>query len=166
MSIDVGSACIDRSTYQLGGFTVVAKENPANASGTIDHLCIWLSAFSSGNFDFASFADEGSNVLSTNGVAQGLTCAVGQNEFNAPGDFTAFDINSGEYLGYYTQASDNRVEKTTSGSGLWRYDGADQIPCSSVTFAVQADRACSIYATGTETGGEPTFGPRLMAFMI
>ena len=39
-NIDVGSACIERAGT-ITGNTVVDRNNPANATGTIDYLCTY-----------------------------------------------------------------------------------------------------------------------------
>jgi hypothetical protein len=149
MAIDVGAACIDRSSFYATIWTIVGAENPANANGTIDYVCMWFYADPS-NFEVASFVDEGSNVLSTNGTIALPDRGVGQQEYNAPGDFTAFNINSGEHIGFRMSAGS--FERDLSGSGYWGGAG-DLIPCSSVSFTWYANRTISLYATGTEAGG-------------
>lgn len=170
MAIDVGPSCIDRGSASSSGFTHVLNDNPANATGTIDYICAYI-VNGGTNFEVASFADEGSNTLSTNGVSGdlGATSNATKEEWNAPGDFTAFSINSGEYLGFYS--SDATVEMDSSGGGgMWYDTRGDYIPCSSHTFeGFVSDYAISCYATGTEAGGAgaPTgalYGPLVGPF--
>jgi len=154
MAIDVGASCSDRGNY-WSNYTAIGDENPANATGTIDYICTWI-AGATNNFEVASFVHEGSNVLSTNGVSGNLgALGSGQHEFNAPGDFTAFNIFFGEHIGFYhgTPAGIG-VEKDFSGVGGYWYTASDQIPCSSATFSYSSSRTQSLYATGTEAGGE------------
>lgn len=159
MSIDVGAPCIDRSSG-LGDYTLVGIDNPANASGTIDYICIYaLSTMSS--IEVASFIDEGSNVLSTNGVVALVNSSVGENTYNAPGDFTAFNISAGEYIGIKYIGS---IEVATSGGGGVWYKAGDNIPASSVTFSWIANYIFSLYATGTEAAPPPTFIPQITMF--
>ena len=155
MAITLGSACLDRAGSSGTTNTFVVKENPASEAGSINVINIWAKV-DGGNMtgiDVASFTDEGSNVLSTNGVASNIgTATAGEcTTFNAPGDFTAFAIASGEYLGVTYDAG--RLEYDTGGSGVWDTT-ADDIPASSVTFgALLTDRDYSIGGTATEAGG-------------
>lgn len=147
MAIDVGAACINRTAGSGDGYTHIGIENPANATGTIDYVCVYVYANITA-LEIASFVDEGSNVLSTNddwGISPNPI--AGENIYNAPGDFTAFNINAGEYIGAHCSAG--TWERSNDGSGYW-YVASDQIPCSSVTFLWAAERTQSVYATGTE----------------
>lgn len=153
MAIDVGPACNVYTANYPQAITRIVKDNPANATGTIDYICIYCGGVAMENVEVASFADEGSNVLSTNGVSGNLGTLLTdqQNIFNAPGDFTAFNINSDEYIGCYHSSSSGAIRGDQSGAGLW-YKTGDQIPASSVTFTWAANYRVSIYATGTEVG--------------
>jgi len=151
--IDVGEGCIDRSATRSPAPTYVAMGNPANATGTIDTVSVWANT-NMGGIEYASFVDEGSNVLSTNGDTNGsnLTATAGEcTEHTSPGHFSAFNINSGEYIGVYWASG--ALDRGTGGSGIWWITG-DNIPASSVTFAPGVGgEVCSLYATGTEAGG-------------
>ena len=145
--IDVGPSAESRGGA-LSDFTMVNKENSANATGTLDHLEVYISFADGGDIvDFASFIDEGSNVLSTNGVIQGLTVTSGLNIYDAPGHFVAFAISTGEYLGTYSDATVDR--DTSGGSGMWYTASVDSIPASSVTFSSIDNWTISSYAEGT-----------------
>lgn len=151
MAIDVGTAAEDRGSYSVLGTTRVLTDNPANDTGTINHIDVWFNTGgATGDCDFASFTDEGSDTLSTNGVAQTITIATGDNNFDAPGDFTAFNISTGEYIGIYGP-SDVRLELDSGSGDVTYYKSSDQIPCSSVEFTSTVVRAYSLYATGTES---------------
>lgn len=168
MAIDVGSACVVGDNGQSDGYTRIDKNNPANATGTIDSICIYAQNSMSG-IEYAAFTDEGSNIFSTNGDTNGsaLTATGGQQTYHtaAGNDFTAFAIATGEYLGHYFTVG--RLEMDVSGIGQW-YVVGDDIPASSVTFTFVATRSLSVYGTGTESGGAiaptgvfygPLYGP-------
>ncbi len=159
MAIDVGAACSDRSDI-LGNYTAIGIDNPANATGTIDYICIFATNMQMSNVEVASFIDEGSNILSTNGVVSLANPSVGENIYNAPGDFTAFNISVGEYIGIvgrYLEAT------ATGGGGMW-YKTGDNIPASSVTFSWIDGWALSLYATGTESAPPSIFIPQIIMF--
>ncbi|MBU0846783.1 hypothetical protein KKH23_06290, partial [Patescibacteria group bacterium] len=151
MAIDVGPSCTERSGDSWpNNYTVAAKSNPANATGTIDYVCMWWNSTTSG-VEVASFTDEGSDVLSTNGTASLPNRATeGEQEYDAPGDFTAFNITLDDYIGgVWTGGSLGRE----SGTPAVYYKSGDYIPCDSESFG-SVNYVLSIYATGTEGGGE------------
>ena len=150
--IDVG---VKETVNASGALTIVSVGNPANDTGTIDHIEVQFFG-SAGTADFASFSASGNN-LTTNGTALAVSVtAPGVNTLDAPGDFTAFNINTGEYIGNYG-ASPVVSMYASSGSvaGMW-YVSGDQIPCSNVTFTLLTSYACYIYGTGATGGGAAT----------
>lgn len=153
MAIDVGSACSARANYLGGQTTVIDRNNPANATGTIDSVCVY--AYSDpqqlNSPEFASFIDEGSNTFSTRGNVSVADQTSNPQTYTAPGDFTVFDINNGDYIGLTFVSGIIEVTEG-SGDGFWTTIVSDNIPASSVTFAFTDLREISIYATGTESG--------------
>jgi len=153
--IDVGSAATDRgSSADTLGYTTIATENPANASGTIDHIEIFMNSATSAVIDVAAFEQVDTNTFTSRGSSGNLNVVAGLNTFNAPGDFTAFDIEAGDYIGFYGSGTANRIEQDTSGDGKW-YSYADRIPCTNQLFTAVASRTISLYAEGTISGGPP-----------
>lgn len=161
-AIDVGSACADGAGSKSLDATVVDNNNAANATGTIDSVCIFANA-DIDELEFASFVHEGGNVLSTNGDTNGsnLTCTVAESPktFTAPGDFSAFAVDIGDFIGCHGGVTPptGRIEvDTTGGGGYWYVNTSDEIPCSSVTFTLLGSRRLALYATGTEAAaGNP-----------
>ncbi len=159
MAIDVGGACTDRTGAIGATYTLVDQDNPANASGTIDTICVCANTDMSG-MEFAAFADEGGNTLSTNGDTNGsnlsalaASCEPGTTFTSAGSDFTAFAVAIGEYMGMYWTGGN--VERSTSGNvGLWHTQNVDNIPAASVGFdgPVGGD-GMSVYGTGVEGNG-------------
>lgn len=153
MAIDVGVGCNNLSHSVSNGFTRVAVNNPANATGTIDSVCVWANSNMTG-IEYASFIDEGGNVLSTNGDTNGsnLAAAAGQQTTHtAPGDFSAFAISSGEHIGiWWTGGALDR--DITASSPAW-LDGGDQVPCISSQFTYEENRELALYAVGAEVAG-------------
>ena len=158
MAIDVGSTCQERASTTNDEWTVIVSENPANATGTIDTVCVHSRVgYGMSGIEYASFADEGSNVLSSNGDTNGSNLSAnGQVTHTAAGDdFVAFAINVDEYIGVYWAAG--RLRATSSGeAGIWGKSGTDWVPATSQTFSWSAGYTESVYATGTEAGGGST----------
>jgi len=158
--IDVGTDASDRgSSSDRAGYTTIATENPANASGTINHIEIFINGTPSGVIDVASFEQVSTNTFTSRGSSGDLSVVTGLNIFNAPADFTAFDINAGDYIGFFANATAMRIEMDTSGNGYW-YSYADRIPCTNQLFSVTADRTISLYATGSTGEAPPAVGVR------
>lgn len=155
-TIDVGCAeVINRDSTDGAGYSTVLEENPANATGTIDHIEIYIG--SAGDIEIASFYKTNGNIFSTRGYTGALTCVVGFNEFDAPEDFTAFDINEGDYIGgYWVSAT---VDRDSTGSfGKWTSWG-DKVPCTDWTGTYYTPRTVSLYATGSTGEAPPTAKP-------
>jgi hypothetical protein len=147
MVITVGCDCIDRNN-SLFGYTFVDETLPADADGTIDYVCIYWGDDPS-DVDVASFIHEGSNALSTHATALLADKGAGQQEYNAGVDFTAFAIDTGEYIGAIGKTAGKIDYESGNGQGMWFLLG-DQIPCESVTFNFQGLYTVSIKGTGTE----------------
>ena len=166
MAIDVGNSCIDRGLYYSAWRTIITDQNPSDADGTIDSVCIYAQTGNSiAGIEYAAFIDEGSNTFSTNGDTNGsdlsATGGTATTHTSAGGDFTAFAIDTGEYIGFY--ATSGRIEATYdeySGKKMWNVYETDSLPCSSVDFGSPVEYIPSLYATGEESGSTllPIFG--------
>ena len=151
-TIDVGQ---DAGSSSAGnGYTIVVKTNPANDTGTIDHIDISTANFGQ-DMDVASLYVVSGNNLSTRDNVTITT--KNPPTYDAPGDFTAFDINSGDYIGCYYNASTAGLRASTGYSGMW-YANADYITCSNQAFSTADGFHYWIYATGV-TGGGATVVP-------
>lgn len=151
MAIDIGSAAIDRtySTTSENGY--ILKENPANASGTITSIQVYVNtAFT----DFRVFTayETDTNVFSSRDWE-----AIGA---LAPGLHTvevSLEVEAGDYIGWYGTIGDGgKVEADISGTGYWHLSRATfAIPLVNVEFSFAADRTNSVYGTGAATGDLP-----------
>ncbi len=144
-AIDIGAVAIDRNDSFNLTFTYINKTNPANDTGTIDTVEMWLDSTSNdgANVEVATFIDEGSNVLSTrDSEAIGAVTKGSKQTFSG----LDMDVTTGDYIGAY--GTDGRLEALFSGgAGAWNSD-QDRIPASSVTFSFVADFIFSLYGTG------------------
>ena len=144
-AIDVGPGA-NNLRYALSEYTIVNKANPANLDGTIDHLDVWIHAYTSGTIDLAAFFSVSGDNLSTRGTATGLTPAAGDNDFDAPGDFTAFAIDAEDYLGIWVP-DDIDLAGESGGTAFWYIVGSDGIPSTNQPFWATA-AVVAIYGTG------------------
>jgi len=152
MAIDVGDACINRS-QTLGQNTAIAGGNPANATGTIDYICIYVaSAMGGAGPTICSCTEDGNDNITTRACVSPGQAAAGEHIYNAPGDFTAFDINFGDYIGIDTP--DGSLDKGNVGANYWYKTGFGIFPCTGVAFTEYSPRSLSLYCTGPEAEGE------------
>ena len=141
--ITIGAPVINRNSTFGTGITSVVKDNPANDTGTIDTVEMWLVDACTG-VEVATFIDEGSNVLSTRDSE-----AIGAVSSGSKQTFTGkdMDVAAGDYIGIHGSAG-GKIETTRSGgAGIW-YQIGDYIPASSVTFETLDAWICSLYGTG------------------
>lgn len=147
-AITVGPLCCDRSTEGGTPYSLILKDDPADGTGTIDYYCAWFVNSDGSNVDIGMATDNGSNSLTVpaNGCAEGIGTVQGKNEWNAPGDFTAFNVITGQYIAIYTPIGVT-IEREAVGSGMWLV-ATDEIPATQ-TYTWYADRVLSMHATGT-----------------
>ena len=147
--IDIGDEAINRSHYtDILTTTKVSAGNPANATGNIDTIEIWLNDYYS----------DGKAVWSGTFSASGntLTCRDSQNMGaivrGSKKTITDLDIsvNSGDYIGVKERSSATTVglEVSIEGAGYWSYTGECIDASDSQTFGWTASRAFSLYGTG------------------
>jgi hypothetical protein len=146
-SIDIGPACIDRAKEFGSGWTGVNEENPANADGTIDTVEVWAYSGLSG-FIFGTFYGGGPTWTCRDSELIGSVPSGSKQIFTG----LSVDVATGDRDGNYQSGGD--IEKDQSGSdGLWYVLGQYLDPSDSTTYALASGYGCSVYGTGTESGG-------------
>jgi hypothetical protein len=143
-AIDVGSAASDRASEYSAAYTRVNKTNPANLTGIITSIEVWLTLHSH-SFEVASFyVVSGDNLTSRHNVSIGNVSSGSKQTFDISA--TPLNINSGDYLGFYD--AEGKIEAdSTGGSGVWNHTG-DVIPCTNDAFTSSANFIFSLYGTG------------------
>ena len=144
VDIDIGSLAIDRGVTLASNYTMIEKNNPANASGIITSVEIWANATLI-NCEVATFYVVSGNYLSTRDYEYiGTVTAGAKRTFSV-------DLNAkaGDYIGiYYSEGS---LDGDSFGDGRWYY-GSDVIPCSNQLFSSLSSKTMSIYGTGVIVG--------------
>lgn len=149
-AIDIGIAAIDRASrinIHAGGSTVVNRQNPANDTGTITGLEVWLESK-------VSVTDLWIGTFSA--VVNDLTCrdseSVGDVTIGSKQTFSGLDIDVvvGDYFGCHSKnANIAYIERDTSGlDGYWFAGGEVIDPLDSATFTLSATRGISLWGTG------------------
>ena len=151
MAIDAGETAIDRPTVAVSG-TFIDGNNAANATGLITQVSIYSEVALEG-IEVASFIQwqPGVNDFTTRAnVSLANQGGAGLTTYNAPTDFSPFEIRTGDYLGIYFTAGE--IDADTGGiAGHW-YKVGDNIPCTTTEFTFSASRRLSVYATGVQLG--------------
>lgn len=146
-AIDIGtSEVIDRPNAYPKDMTFILVENPANETGEINEIKVWV-ADNCTNFTVATFELIGGTTFTArDSEVIGAVTAGGVRTFAV-----TLNVEAGDYLGYYTNSVGDTVECTLSGDGVWEKAG-DQTKCVEVKFAEGANRTLSLYGTGATAG--------------
>ncbi|NLV18338.1 MAG: LamG domain-containing protein [Bacteroidetes bacterium] len=143
--IDVGAEAIDRVAYvNIRNFTIINKENPANASGKITSVEIYAGIDMEGVIA-ATFSADGDNLTARDSYEIGSVTAGSKQTFTVD-----LDVEEGDYLGVY--CTGGSIEKD-SGGEYW-YKKGNQTNCTNEGFST-TNGIISLYATGViRQGGE------------
>lgn len=153
-SIDVGTEAINRSFGEsLRNRTVINYNNSANATGTIDTVEIWTSAFVALTYRAGSFIDNGADSFTCNDGE-----SLGSLEGGAKRTITGLTISItvGNYLGcdQSTTSSCSLLVDISGGAGGYTIAGTYCDPSDTGTYTLSANCIYSLYGTGTEGGGD------------
>ena len=146
MAIDVGTEAINRPEYASSGYTFIVVENPANASGTITTVALYvLNAIA--NCEVGIFYNvSGTIFTSRSNAALPSYIAAGYSEHEV-----SLAVETGDYIGIYFSGGD-LDRHDAGGNGAW-YVSGDNIPCTDLEFTLSAGRTLSLYGTGESGDG-------------
>lgn len=141
--IDIGADAIDRASYIAVGYTIIDKNNPANASGTLHTVKVY--AFISLNgLRVGTFYTTNGNTLKCRDSE-----LIGYVENGEVRTFTGLSIavEAGDYIGcYYTSGN---IERDIEGFvGIWGKYGENIDPGDQATYTFYAGDAMSLYGIG------------------
>lgn len=140
--IEVGLPATDKTATGTGDYTIILKSNPATTNGTINHIEIF--AGGSNIIEVASFTNVSANNFTTRDSSGNLSLSAGLNVFDAPANFTAFDIDKGDYIGIYNDA----IDRDLGGSEVVWYKEGNNIPCTNVAFTADYAATYALFASG------------------
>ena len=159
MANEAGQGCADRSS-NIGGYTFVSEGAPASQGGNVVKLGCFCGAAAQESGTFAFFTAVGNDLTAKAGTQVDFTVPAAADacvEIEAPGDFTAFSVDAGNYLGcYVTNANSCEQDYSSSGgAGVW-YISGDQTEGVGVTFSIWANGIDGLNAD-IEAGGVTTY---------
>lgn len=145
--IDIGAEAIGRTGYQFPNATLINKENPANASGTITSVEIFaLDGYDLLNCVVGTFYTiNGNRLKCRDSVAIGAVTGGSKRTFSE----LSLLVEAGDYIGiYYT---DGYIENAGSGyAGVWDTGGEHIDPGDEATYNLSSDDAISLKGIGEE----------------
>lgn len=148
--INIGDTAENLGSHEWSK-TVVEGNFPADGTGTIDEIKLWCSTDLQDPV-VGLFTASGNNLTSQD--YESLSGPIADDQvitLNAPGDFTALDVNQGEYLGIDFSGGAMRVNLSGGSNGMWRYTG--DFPYSSQAFTFKSGYRVAIEGSGETTGG-------------
>lgn len=145
-TIVIGAAATDRTAgANIYINTYITEDNPANASGSIDTVEIWMLSAATVSMDVGTIEEVDTNKFTSRDYEDVGDVAAGSIQ-TFPG--LTINVETGDYIGGFSNSG--FIEKSgSSGDGYWLISG-DQFPCTDVTFDYFTPRAISLHGTGTE----------------
>jgi len=155
-TIDVGAAAIDRAdSYVLGTYTLITAANPANASGTLDTIEVYMViGWAEDDLWGAVYSISGSTLTCRDSEELGATGSGSKDTFTG----LSINIETGDMIGGRGKTgSYGKIERDTfGGSGVYYLSGEYVDPDDYKDYDFFVDtQEISIYGTGTESGGDP-----------
>lgn len=144
LPIDVGSAAINGATTASSGTTKINKQNPANASGYINEIQLYVGTALTECY-VGVFYLNSSNVFTARASYYIGSAATGLNTVSYN---HMLRIYAGDYIGIYYATGALKADIST-GEGYWYLSG-NQTACSNATFTLYStdNFALSLYGTG------------------
>ena len=145
--IDIGAAATDRNINLAPAYTGIDLENPANDTGTLTSIEIWLALDGSGVKVFTASRDGDKftprDVVTLADITAGSKVTRTTDVSSNP---IALEVESGDYIGVYTGGG--RVERGASGGSGFYYKAGDQTAAGEQTYTLASGEVLSLYATG------------------
>lgn len=136
----------------LGFWTFINPTNPAGVNGQVTLIKVGcdtagtIYVFTAYKTNGTTFTVRGWTALSHGGT--------GVETFNAPGDFAAFAVQIGDYIGVDGSGEDIH-RHSSAGDGYWAVGAVDITPFATTEFTLYAPRSVYLYGeiTASGTGG-------------
>lgn len=151
MDIDVGLEAIDRPGTWPPGYTAISKDNPANLSGNIKKIELFVNQ-ALVDCEVALFYETAPDTFSTRSTVTLGDVPIGYQSFDVD-----MAVEAGDFIGIYYRIG--RLDRHDSGYAGVMYNIPDFIPCENTLFFLSGGRGLSLYATGEEEAPPPPPGP-------
>ena len=145
MAIDIGLEAINRlASWSLSARTLVGKDNPANGTGTITDVDVWLDLSVSSDVWFGTFSAAGNVLTCRDSESVGAVASGSKQSFSG----LDIDVTTGDYLGAHSKSGTVFLDTTVIDdgfAGFWYYLGEVIDPTDSQTFSVASGAGISLY---------------------
>ena len=152
----IGYAPGDYNASSYAAYTYIGSSG-AKAAGTVNKIEAYVNA--GGNGEFALFRSTGAaNTFSTAAASPTGTksLAVGLNTFIAGTDFTAFDLQAGDYPGVQLDST-AKLELASSAAEQYWWLSGDRIPCTALSFGTPVSGGLALRYTYAVTNKSDAF---------
>lgn len=142
--INVGADPIDRIGSHAWDYTIVDKNNPANASGTLHSVKVYAAINLEGLIVGTFYPINGTTFKCRDSVA------IGSVEAGAERTFTGLSITvvEGDYIGCYYTGGAIEMDQYLPFAGIWRITGEYIDPGDEAEYVFYDERALSLYGYG------------------
>lgn len=142
VAIDVGDPCINRSSSRTGSYTRILKGNPANATGTLTNICLFVQNDSASNVFVGTFHNDSGTLFTCKSVVEVGALVDGVNN-----KAVSLAIAEGDYIGVYGGSTDWEAD-TSGGDGYWYNNGNEVVLDEQNDFTLASGYLISVYGTG------------------
>ena len=143
-AITIGSPAENKNRYTIAAYTYIQKENPADGTGTITSVEIYVETATQGLI-IAIFENVGGNYFTARGHYDVGVATAGYHQYDV-----SLPVETGDYIGFYTAVG--RLEQTwDEGGNQWLISG-DATQCVNTEIGYNTSpRKISICGTGEST---------------
>ena len=138
-AIDIGAAAISRMSSGIAAYTQLVMDNPANASGIIDTIEVWVSVDASATSKVGTFHGSGTSWTKRDYATIGPITAGSKQTFSG----LDIDVETDDLIGFF-DALGKVVSAPFGGAGVLSKWG-DQFDAGTQTYSVQAGDILSLY---------------------
>jgi hypothetical protein len=145
--IDVGDGATNRANFYIGTQTIVDNNNPANDTGVLDTVEIYINADGLGTFDHyvGTFSGSGKSWTNRDYANVGaISSGEGLKTFTG----LSIDVVTNDTMGWYCNDKTCKIEADSIGGGDCYYLLGNQFGAGTKTYTELTDAILSIYATG------------------
>lgn len=143
-AIDIGAAATDRGTSFAQNYTIIALDNPANASGKITSVEIWYRGDANDvtGVKVGTFSGNGTDYTPRDYATIGDVTKGSKQTFSG----LDIDVEVGDYIGVFATTGDIEAD-SSGGAGLYWKLG-DQFDAGEQTYTLSASYIMSAYGEG------------------
>ncbi|GAI61524.1 unnamed protein product, partial [marine sediment metagenome] len=110
--LDVGDSCIDRNSFTSANYTYINKGNPANATGRLKNVCLYVRRTNGLTTKIGVFYVVSGDILKCRSVHNAGTIPTGKQNV-----LVDMEIHKGDYIGIFS--GENIGYSTDTGAGIW-----------------------------------------------